>query len=312
MKKSSLVLSIYFLWPLAASWAQSAPPNEMGVAMGHVHFIVRDVEAEKKIWAGLGGTAIKIDGTDVVKFPGLFVFISQGAPIPGGSGGPGVCRSQVTEGQWGNIPCSANDEGSVVSQVQLDHWAGHEMLAKLEGQGVRVLRNAPGEPDNGVVWNTEGKRIDNNQSAKLTVPVEVVNLQYDLPRYSRRAALAWYVQYFGLGPVNPGGRPGDKTSFGGDSGSVPRPTGRIPGLRTGIVFGKTHGSPWAPQPTKGHTLDHIGFEVANLEAFCKKLEAMGILFEAQYSKVRHASFASAELTDPWGTSIVLTEGLNRF
>ena len=37
--------------------------------------------------------------------------------------------------------------------------------------------------------------------------------------------------------------------------------------------------PVTPQPelgTKGRVLDHIGFEVKNLEAFCKKLEASGI------------------------------------
>jgi glyoxalase/bleomycin resistance protein/dioxygenase superfamily protein len=65
-------------------------------------------------------------------------------------------------------------------------------------------------------------------------------------------------------------------------------------------------------PIKGHTLDHIGFEVKNLAAFCKKLQASGVKFDQPYSKSRHKSFASAELTDPWGTSIELTEGLNRF
>ena len=311
MKKLFPILTMVVLWPFAASWAQLAAPNEAGVRMGHMHMVVRNVEAEKKIWVGLGGTAIKVDGTDVVKFPGLLVFISQGTPIPAGIGGPGLCRYQVTEGQWTSLPCDATDEGSVVSQVLLDHWAGHEMLSKLEGQGVRVLRNNPGQPDNGVVWTTEGKRIDNNQNPRLTVPVEVIQLQYDMPRYVRRAALAWYVQFFGLKAVNPGGQPGDRTSFG-DGNAIPRPRAVIPGMRQGIVFGKTHGSPYAPQPTKGRTLDHIGFEVTNLEAFCKKLEAMGILFEAQYSKERHGSFASAELTDPWGTSIELTEGLDKF
>ena len=67
-----------------------------------------------------------------------------------------------------------------------------------------------------------------------------------------------------------------------------------------------------PSPTKGRTLDHIGFEVKNLQLFCKKLEAKGVKLDAPYSKARHKSFASAELTDPWGTSIELTEGLNRF
>ena len=65
-------------------------------------------------------------------------------------------------------------------------------------------------------------------------------------------------------------------------------------------------------PTKLRSLDYIGFEVKNLEAFCKKLEAKGVKLDAPYSKTRHKSFASAELTDPWGVSIELTEGLNRF
>jgi len=49
----------------------------------------------------------------------------------------------------------------------------------------------------------------------------------------------------------------------------------------------------------------------NLEAFCKKLEASGVKFEKPYSKSHHKDFASAELTDPWGTSLELTEGLSR-
>jgi hypothetical protein len=65
-------------------------------------------------------------------------------------------------------------------------------------------------------------------------------------------------------------------------------------------------------PTKGRALDHIGFELKNLDAFCKELEAKGVKFDQPYSKTRHRSFASAELTDPWGTSIELTEGLKRF
>jgi hypothetical protein len=45
---------------------------------------------------------------------------------------------------------------------------------------------------------------------------------------------------------------------------------------------------------------------------CKKLEASGVKFDKPYNKSRHEGFASAELTNPWGTSIELTEGLNRF
>ena len=63
--------------------------------------------------------------------------------------------------------------------------------------------------------------------------------------------------------------------------------------------------------TKGRALDHIGFEVRDLEAFCKKLEAAGIKFDLPYRKIPSLSLAIAFLTDPWGTNIELTEGMSR-
>jgi catechol 2,3-dioxygenase-like lactoylglutathione lyase family enzyme len=58
-------------------------------------------------------------------------------------------------------------------------------------------------------------------------------------------------------------------------------------------------------------LDHIGFEVRDLEAFCKKLEAAGIKFEVPYRKMQQLGIALAFFTDPWGTRIELTEGLTK-
>jgi hypothetical protein len=55
-------------------------------------------------------------------------------------------------------------------------------------------------------------------------------------------------------------------------------------------------------------LDHIGFEVTNLAAFCAKLESMGVKLDTPYRKNADGT-AEASLTDPWGTSIELTEGL---
>ena len=57
MKMHILILSLVVLWPLAASWSQVPAQNETGVAMGHVHLNVRDVEANRKFWIELGGTA---------------------------------------------------------------------------------------------------------------------------------------------------------------------------------------------------------------------------------------------------------------
>ena len=65
-------------------------------------------------------------------------------------------------------------------------------------------------------------------------------------------------------------------------------------------------------PTKGHSLDHIGFEVKNLEAYCKRLEAAGIKFDVPYRKVPNLGIAIAFLTDPAGAYIELTEGLDTY
>jgi catechol 2,3-dioxygenase-like lactoylglutathione lyase family enzyme len=68
-----------------------------------------------------------------------------------------------------------------------------------------------------------------------------------------------------------------------------------------------------PRPaTKGRSLDHVGFEVKNLEAFCKQLEANGVKFDVPYRKIPALGTAIAFLTDPMGGYIELTEGLDTF
>ena len=63
---------------LAASggaFAQRQPFNEAGVTMGHWHLNSRDVEANKKIFVALGGTATKPGDFEIVNFPGVIVFL---------------------------------------------------------------------------------------------------------------------------------------------------------------------------------------------------------------------------------------------
>ena len=68
-------------------------------------------------------------------------------------------------------------------------------------------------------------------------------------------------------------------------------------------------SPTPTVGTTGHSLDHIGFEIRNLEAFTKQLEAQGIKLDRPYTKVAALGIAIAFVKDPWGTNIELTEGL---
>ena len=61
--------------------------------------------------------------------------------------------------------------------------------------------------------------------------------------------------------------------------------------------------------SKGRGIDHIGFEVKNLDAFVKKLEAQGIKMDAVVRQLPGTDLKIAFLTDPYGTYIELTEGL---
>lgn len=65
----------------------------------------------------------------------------------------------------------------------------------------------------------------------------------------------------------------------------------------------------AQAPTKGRSLDHIGFEVKGLDAFCKRLVADGVSFESPCRDVPGIGLKIAFLIDPAGTRIELTEGL---
>ena len=83
----------------------------------------------------------------------------------------------------------------------------------------------------------------------------------------------------------------------------------------GVAPGQVPTKPVASEPlpptvgTTGRSIDHIGFEIKNLEAFTKKLEAQGIKLDRPYTKVPQLGIAIAFIKDPWGTNIEMTEGL---
>ena len=64
--------------------------------------------------------------------------------------------------------------------------------------------------------------------------------------------------------------------------------------------------------TEGRSFDHVGFEIENLEAFCRDLEAKGIEFAVPYREIEQLGIAIAFFTDPFGTYIELTEGLDKY
>jgi catechol 2,3-dioxygenase-like lactoylglutathione lyase family enzyme len=122
---------------------------------------------------------------------------------------------------------------------------------------------------------------------KITVPIIAHHVHLNVPEGQLAAAKEWYAAHFG-------GVRGKRWRYEAVD---------LPGIN--LNFSAV---PAAQAPTRGRRLDHIGFEIANLEAFCKRLEAQGIAFDRPYSKLP-SGLGLAFLTDPWGTYIELTEGL---
>jgi catechol 2,3-dioxygenase-like lactoylglutathione lyase family enzyme len=272
------------LWPVGAAWAQVASPNPSGVAMGHLHYRVRDVEANKRFWIALGAAPTKLNETAVMKFPDVLIFLSKGES----SGGA---------------------EGSVINHVGFRVPNVAKSFAQMKAGGYRVAPNENGVT--GDVYTPEGERIEllealsenvkffldggrkdfeaERTNRKMTVPIAFHHIHYNVPESAVEKVQAWYVEMFGA-------LPGRRFHY---------KAADLPGVNLNIL-----GVTSAQAPTKGRMLDHIGFEIKNLPAFCKKLEARGVKFDEPYEK--HSSgVATAYFTDPWGTYIELTEGLDR-
>jgi len=85
-------------------------------------------------------------------------------------------------------------------------------------------------------------------------------------------------------------------------------TADVPGMNLTFTTNKTPPT----LPTKGRAVDHVGFEVRDLAAFCRKLESRGVKLDVPYKRIPERGLAVAFLTDPFGVTIELTEGLDKF
>lgn len=264
-------LILSILYAVVPSRAQVAAPNEMGVSMGHLHLHVKDVEPEKKFWIALGGTPMKVGAFDVMKFPGTLVFLSTPAQPEPGGG----------------------SEGSVVNHIGFQVPNVQESVAKWKAAGLKVV---PGNrPQQAFVFTPDDVKIEILEDQSLTVPIAFHHIHFYVADSSTGAdqvkeIQAWYAKMFG---AKPGMRGQNQAAD-------------LPGVN--LTFTK---SPTPTVATKGRTLDHIGFEVNNLEAFCKKLEANGVKLDRPYGKAPIAGLTLAFVTDPWGTYIELNEGLGK-
>ena len=266
--KHCTFLAIAILW-VTPALAQLVEPNQVGVRMGHVHLVVKDVDAQKQFWISvMGGTLVKNGALELIQFPGVFVMLRKGEP-------------------------SAPPAGTIVDHFGFIVKDMPGALARWKAADIKI---EPTENPNEVYLHApDGIRLEVYGEPALPTPVSMNHIHFyptDIP-----AIKAWYVKAFG---ANPGRRPCVACI------SKPRmiEADDLPGVNLSFSPGTK-----VPLPTKGRSLDHIGFEVDNLEAFVSSLESKGIRIEAPIRQVPNMRLKVAFLTDPWGTYIELTEGL---
>ena len=177
-------------------------------------------------------------------------------------------------------------EGSTVNHFGFLVKSYAEMKEKLTGAGLTFATDNANTKQL-MVRFPDKLNVEFTEDASLKTPIAFHHIHISTP--DQEKARAWYVKTFGA-------RSGMRGQF---------PAAFIPSAE--VDFRKAQ---QAEAPTKGRSLDHIGFEVKNLKAFCEKLQADGITMEMQYREVPQLDgLKIAFLVDPEGTRIELTEGL---
>lgn len=183
---------------------------------------------------------------------------------------------------------SAGTEGSVVNHLGflVRDLAGTK--AKLVAAGVPIIREMPETHQMFALFPSE-VRVEFTEDAKLDVPIKHHHIHFASNQIEPMRA--WYAKTFD---------------------AVPGMRGRFQAADLPGVNLSWNPADTAPAPTEGRALDHIGFEVKDIKAFCDKLEAAGVKLDKPVTPLPAMGLTIAFLTDPWGARIELTEGLARF
>src|ERR1700686_4317810 len=172
----TLIAGLFLASTLAAGTAaaQQAPFNDVGVTMGHWHLASKDVQANKKIFVGMGGTPVTAGAAESVRFPGVIINLGRGNAA--GSGG-----------SQGSV---VNHVGFIVNNVQ-------EQVAKWKANGVAVLPGTNNRMDQAFVVTPDGVRIEILEDKTQSMPVRNEHINLSLTEAEIPKAQAWYAKTFG-------------------------------------------------------------------------------------------------------------------
>lgn len=253
--------------------------SDARIVYGHHHLHVTDVAAHTRFWVeGLGGTVApkKLGPFDVIRINNAVVLLQAVAPKAGGTKGSSV----------GHIGVEVPDMRAALAKLRA---AGFPIVTKTELPPTMPVKDDILETGGLTIAFAMGPDATLVELVENKSATAVGNHHLHFATTAPDEMKAWYAKTFGAKAAKLG----------------PRDVQELPGVILMYTPAKE-----APATTKDRVLDHIGFEVKNLEAFCKELEAAGVKIDMPFRKVLGLNIAF--LTDPWGTVIELTEGLDQY
>ncbi|MEX0618710.1 MAG: VOC family protein, partial [Pseudohongiellaceae bacterium] len=187
---------------------------------------------------------------------------------------------------------TGGSQGTVMDHIGFKVRNMEQFLAQWRAAGLPVGREftgAEGLP-NAYVMAPDEVRVEVQEDQMLPVEVSAYHVHFFTPGYE--SLLQWYMDMFSL-EQRPRGSIGTTTN--------------VPGMN--LSFNNADSE---RLPTQGRSLDHIGFEVDNLEAFCRELQARGVVFDVPYRDIPGIGLKIAFFTDPSGVRVELTEGFDEY
>ena len=285
MKLIRTVIAVLALAVPAASHAQILVAGEGPVVYGHHHLNTTNMAAQKKFFVEtLGGKVVSFGSGDraqeIIEFPNVLIFFRPMQAPTGGSIGTTV----------NHIGFSVPDLKVLVPKIKAN---GFKMITTDSvAATVKVTGDiAAASPTTNIAFalGPEDTKVEFVEVKGQKAPIQLHHIHFF--GQENKEMQAWYAKTFGAKalPQNPG------------SAFV---QAQLPG-----VFLNFTPSATPVVGTTGRAIDHIGFEIKDLEAFTKKLEASGLKLDRPYTKVPQLGIAIAFMKDPWGTNIEMSEGL---
>jgi catechol 2,3-dioxygenase-like lactoylglutathione lyase family enzyme len=282
----AVLVALLALVPAPAA-AQLLAAKDGPVVYGHHHLNTTNTGAARKFWIdALGGVLVKFgtNDTEIIRFPNALLFMREAnKPAPtGGSKGTTV----------DHIAFSVQNLRQTIDRVKA---GGFRVVTSAEAPANVKVENdigiVTGGPVSGIayVMAPDDMKVELLEMKAQAAPVASHHVHF---AGMNKEMQAWYVQ-----------------TFGAKEQASANPVAFVSATLPGVLLNFTQAAPVVG--TEGRVIDHIGFEVKGLEAFVQQLEAKGIKPTVSYRRIDALAIAIAFVTDPWGTRIELTEGLDK-